>query len=130
MNAAQLQGFKRALLDLRRELAKKGPSKVEPNRTSDAKVGDDQDEQPLNEMMQSIASARNKNLEGVLGKVQKALAKIEEAPEEFGVCEECDENIIAGRLKAMPYVELCVSCQSKRDGPKGGHTRKRLNDYQ
>lgn len=129
MTPAQLQGFKKALLELRRELAKKGPSKVEPNRTSDAKVGDDQDEQPLNEMMQSIASARNKNLEGVLGKVHKAIAKIEEAPDDYGVCEECDEDIILGRLKAMPYVEFCVNCQSKRDGAKGGRSRKSLTDY-
>lgn len=130
MTPAQRQSFKKALLELRHELAKKGPQKVEPNRTSDDKVGDDQDEQPLNEMMQSIASARNKNLEGVLGKMHKALVRLEESPDDFGVCEECDEDIILGRLKAMPYVEFCVKCQSTRDGPKGGHTRKKLNDYQ
>lgn len=130
MTPAQLQGFRKALLELRRELAKKGPMKVEPNRTSDAKVGDDNDEQPLNEMMQSIASARNRNLTGVLGLVEKALKKLEEEPDDFGVCEDCNEDIIPGRLKAMPYVEFCVTCQSKRDAPKGGPTRKKLTDYQ
>lgn len=130
MTEAQLQSFRKALVQLKRELAKKGPSKVEPNRTSEAKVGGDEDEQPLNEMMQSIASARNKNLSGVLGKVEKALRKLDEEPDDFGICEDCNEDIILGRLKAMPYVEFCVNCQSKRDAPRSGPTRKKLTDFQ
>ena len=93
-------------------------------------MGGDQDEQPLNEMHQAIASNRNKNLAGVLARVEKALAKLREAPEEFGTCEECGEDVALPRLKAMPYAELCVGCQSKRDAPKGGPTRKRITDFQ
>ena len=39
-----------------RELTGKTIAKIEPNRTDDAKVGGDEDEQPLNEMLQAIAS--------------------------------------------------------------------------
>ena len=129
MTPAQLQSFKKALLELRRELSKKGPAKIDPNRTSEAEVGGDEDEQPLNEMLQSIASARNRNMEGVLAKVEKALRKIEDVPDDYGICEDCNEDIVLGRLKAMPYAELCVNCQSKHDGPKGPATRKKLTDY-
>jgi DnaK suppressor protein len=61
--------------------------------------------------------------------VAKAVSKLDEAPDEFGLCEECGEELLPARLKAMPYVELCVECQAKRDGPKGPRTRRNLYDY-
>ena len=41
---------------------------------------------------------------------------------------ECGEEIGEGRLKAMPYAEFCVTCQTKRDPAKTA-TRKKLTDY-
>ena len=49
---------------------------------------------------------------------------------EYVECEECGEEAGFGRLKAMPYAELCVNCQGKRDSAnKGGPTRRKLTDY-
>jgi RNA polymerase-binding transcription factor DksA len=45
------------------------------------------------------------------------------------VCEECGDDLPAARLLAMPYAELCLECQSKRDGPKGPKTRRNLYDF-
>jgi len=129
LTKAQRATLKAALLEQKRALSRKGPVKIEPNRTSEAKVGGDEDEQPLNEMMQSIASARNRNMEGVLGLVEKALRKLDEDEELYGVCDGCDEDIAFGRLRAMPWAGLCVACQGKMDGPRSGHTRKKLTDY-
>ena len=92
-------------------------------------VGGDQDEQPLNEMLQTIASNRNRNLGALIVRVESALTKIEKTPGEFGVCEGCEEQISAARLKAMPYVMLCVLCQTKQDGTKTNAKRKSLTDY-
>lgn len=130
MTPKQRSELKAALLALRAELTGKGPLRIDPNRTDEARVGGDEDEQPLNEMLQSIASKRNKTNEGVLRLVDKALQKLAESPDDYGLCEACDEDIAAGRLKAMPYADLCVACQGKRDGPKGGPTRKKLTDYE
>ncbi len=33
----------------------------------------------------------------------------------YGECEECGDEIGAGRLKAMPLAKLCVSCQSQSE---------------
>ncbi|RYZ36122.1 MAG: TraR/DksA family transcriptional regulator, partial [Myxococcaceae bacterium] len=89
----------------------------------------DEDEQPLNEMMQTIASSRNRNTDGTLARVVKALGKLREEPDSFGECEECGDEIPLGRLKAMPYAEFCVTCQGNKDGPKGPVRRKHLTDY-
>jgi DnaK suppressor protein len=127
---AQLQKLKALLLALREELSEQGREKIAPNRTSAAEIGGDEDEQPLNEMHQAIASNRNRTHSGMLGRVERALKKLADAPEDVGVCEECGEDIPFGRLTAMPYAELCVTCQSGRDAPKGGPTRKKITDYQ
>ena len=129
MTAAQRAKFKKRLVALEREMTGKGSKKL-PNRAEEVEPTNDEDEAPLNEMIQSIDSNRNRNLTGVLARIQKALAKLEQTPDEFGLCEECGEEIGAGRLTAMPYAERCVTCQGQRDGPKGMPTRRKLTDYQ
>ena len=43
--------------------------------------------------------------------IEEALEKVREGT--YGVCEECGDEIGAGRLKAMPLARLCVPCQSR-----------------
>ncbi|WP_342375700.1 TraR/DksA family transcriptional regulator [Myxococcus stipitatus] len=129
MNAKQRDELKGLLLALHSELTEKAPARIEPNRTDDARIGGDEDEQPLNEMMQAIASNRNRNMDGVLARVLKALAKLRDDPDSFGECEECGDEVPLGRLRAMPYAELCVTCQGGKDAPKGRATRRKLTDY-
>jgi DnaK suppressor protein len=121
--------FKKLLTQLEKELTKKGSVRATPNRGSAEEVGGDEDEQPLNEMMQAIASNRNRNLDGVLVRVRAALQKLKDTPDDFGLCEDCGDQIGSGRLKAMPYAEMCVVCQGKRDGPRVPATRKHLLDF-
>jgi DnaK suppressor protein len=126
---AQRERLKQQLLALHAELSGKAPVSVEPNRKDEARIGGDEDEQPLNEMLQAIASNRNRNTDGVLQRVVRALGKLRNEPESFGECEECGDEIPAGRLEAMPYAEFCIACQGQRDAPKSGPTRRKLTDY-
>lgn len=128
MTPAQRKQLEKKLEALRAELGQKQPAKLEPNRGSEAEVSDE-DAQPLNEMLQAIASNRNRAMGGVAAKVEKALHKLRESPDDFGLCEECEEEIAFQRLSAMPYAEYCVDCQSHQDGPKGPQTRRKLTDY-
>ena len=129
LTAAQKRTLRRALQALMSDVSSKVPQRIAPNRTDDSKVGGDEDEQPLNEMLQAIASDRNRAFGDALGRAQRALEKLDNAPEDAGTCEECGEDIPWGRLKAMPYAELCVACQGKRDGPHRGPTRRGLTDF-
>ncbi|WP_243369867.1 TraR/DksA C4-type zinc finger protein [Geotalea sp. SG265] len=45
-----------------------------------------------------------------LRNIDEALLKIEE--EEYGICEECEEEIPIGRLKIVPFARYCVKCKS------------------
>ena len=127
MKASELVRWKKRLFDLRVEILAEGDVAIEPARKDEARVGSDEDEQPLVEMSQVIASKRNRARTDVLARVNRALARIENEPELFGLCQECEEPI-GKRLEAMPYVEFCVECQQASDGvPKPGRRRHLLD---
>ncbi len=54
------------------------------------------------------------NLDGLLQKVDRALAKLEEGS--YGICDRCGKPIAPERLEAMPAASLCLACQDVEDG--------------
>lgn len=48
-----------------------------------------------------------------LQSVEDALERIDEGI--YGICDSCESEIAAGRLEAMPFTRLCVSCQAERE---------------
>lgn len=129
MSPAQIAGFRATLLRLRAEALEAGPARIEPNRKDPTTVGiADEDEQALSEMMQTLASEKNKKQAELLSQVDRALRRLDASPDDFGLCEECEEEIPEKRMKLMPYATLCAECQAKRD-PRRGGTRKSLTDF-
>lgn len=118
------------LLSTRRaELVSAGPHAIEPNRRDPSTSGvADEDEQALSEMLQTLASTRNRDSARVLGEIDRALAKLRDEPEDFGVCEDCGEDIPERRLAVMPWAQLCTECQAKVD-PRRNVARKKITDY-
>jgi DnaK suppressor protein len=55
------------------------------------------------------------NVRDLLAKIERALRRIEEG--RFGVCDRCGKPIEKARVKALPYVDLCIKdaqAQSRR----------------
>src|SRR6516164_4056383 len=129
MDAASRERYRKRLLALKGEILGEGDIEAEGTRQEDTAVGNDEDAQPLAEMSQAIASSRNKNRTGVLGRVTAALARLDGDLESFGLCLDCEEPIAGKRLELMPYVELCVECQQAEDGPRQKGGRRHLTDY-
>jgi DnaK suppressor protein len=129
MQSAAIQRHRQRLKDLKAEILAEGDIQLEPGRKDPAAVGTDDDAQPLGEMSQAIASGRNRNRAEVLARVVAALARIDDDPDSYGSCMECDEPIAAKRLELLPYVELCVECQQAADGPKTPRGRRHLRDF-
>jgi DnaK suppressor protein len=128
VEASERARWKKRLLDLRQEILAEGDVPIEPTRKDAAKVGGDEDEQPLVEMSQVIASKRNRARTEVLGRVGRALARLESDPDAFGECAECGEPL-GKRLEAMPYVEYCVECQQASDVAHKPGRRRHLLDF-
>lgn len=129
MERKQLDRCRRNLERLRGEALAAGPAKIEPNRTDASSVGvADEDAQALSEMMQTLASQRNRQQAELVARIDAALRRLQEQPDEFGLCEECEEEIDARRLELMPHATLCTECQAKRD-PRRGVGRRKITDY-
>ncbi len=107
----RIMAARKRLLDMREELVGEGLGKSFPEdlaRPFD--IGDEGDraDSERTQEVSVLLSVRDK--EKLLA-IDEALDKIQEGT--FGECEECGEEIGAGRLKAMPLAKLCVSCQSQ-----------------
>jgi DnaK suppressor protein len=51
-------------------------------------------------------------------RIDEALQRLENGT--YGSCEECDEEIPAARLQALPFATLCISCQElQEESPQG-----------
>ena len=128
MDANELNKFRRLLEAQKQELIAEGDIKLEPVRR-DAVTAADEDEQPLAEMTQSIASKRNRERARTIAAIDAALAKIDDEPDDFGLCEDCEEDIADRRLEAMPHARLCIRCKSRREADATPGSRKHLTDY-
>lgn len=129
MTPRKLAALRAALQKLLDTALAEGPARIEPNRTDDAAVGvPDEDAQALSEMMQTLSSQRNRQRGEELARIRRALRKIDAAPDEYGLCEECEEEIPEKRLDFLPQAALCAECQARHD-PRRGTGRRSITDY-
>jgi DnaK suppressor protein len=74
--------------------------------------------EPSGDIYDQASSERDRELGLLLGDrereklhaIDEALLRINEG--EYGICEECEEEIPLGRLKAMPFARHCVRCKA------------------
>ncbi len=125
---SRIDKHRQRLLALRDELRREGSHKIEPVREDPVKKIDE-DAAPLTEMSQVIASNRNRSRAVELGKIEAALRRLEEEPEDFGLCESCDEPIPPRRLELVPWVRLCIKCQAEQEDDSKPGARRHLTDY-
>jgi DnaK suppressor protein len=56
--------------------------------------------------------ALRKNAQQLLVQITDALERFDRGT--YGICEQCGAEIDPARLKALPYVTLCLRCQQQR----------------
>lgn len=128
MEAETLAAFRARLVERRKALLEEGDLRADPNRDNPV-TALDEDAQPLNEMNQVITSRRNRVRAQELAGVNGALQRIEEDPEEYGLCLDCDEPIPLGRLELMPWALRCVRCQSENVDGVRDRRRRHATDF-
>ena len=129
MTHAEREAVRAALVKLHDDLVDAGAFAVKAELDSPVPSSRDEDEAPLVEMGQAIASARNRERGERLGQIAEALRRLVEEPDEFGLCEACGEALPPRRLALMPFATLCVPCQSAAEGDPHGPGRRKVTDY-
>lgn len=105
--------IKKKLLQMREELLSEISSSVKTEREIlKPEIGD---------LYDQASSERERELNLLLcEKDRKKLAQIDEAISRinrgtYGICESCGEKIAKGRLMALPFTQLCVSCKAEEE---------------
>ncbi len=113
MKKRDIERFKKLLLEQREQL--QGNAK----RTLSGDIHVDPDDFPdeidtaSSEINLQFTGRLREREQGLLGKIDAALVKIEEG--EYGECITCGEDIGVKRLKARPVAELCIDCKSDQE---------------
>lgn len=75
-------------------------------------------DEPSGDIYDQASNERDRELLLLLGdrerekirNIDEALMRLNDG--EYGICEDCEEEIPLGRLKAMPFARLCVKCKA------------------
>ena len=110
----RLDEIKKILLQMKADTLKEISKAVKS--TADVTTGE-----PSGDIYDQASSERDRELGLLLGDrereklvaIQEALERIEDGS--YGICESCESDIAPGRLEALPFTRLCVSCQSDRE---------------
>ena len=113
MNKAQLKKFRALLEEKRDEIVKKAKQTLDEDMTLDANDLPDEMDLAASEGLQSFQFRLRGREKTFLEKIDRALQKIEGG--EFGVCEECGEEISVKRLEARPETTLCIRCKEDQE---------------
>jgi DnaK suppressor protein len=120
MGPKQLAYFRAKLQKWREDLVEESKQTIDNLRDEVRDVGDEA-ERATRETENSLELRTRDRYRKLIGKIDKALKRIEEG--RYGFCEETDEEIGIERLEARPIATLCLDAQERWE-----HRQKQMGD--
>ena len=112
MEAEKLEYFRNVLSDEMKTLLNEADKTV-TEMTSDASSFPDPTDRATQESDRNFELRIRDRERKLINKIKDALDRIDNG--EFGVCEECGEQIGEARLKARPVTTLCINCKMEEE---------------
>jgi len=116
----ELLEIKEILIEMKNEILQNLEERIKSNDMSEQReigdIFDDADLEQSREFNLLLTTRERQKLD----QIESALSKLDNG--EYGYCEDCDETIPVGRLRAMPFATLCVKCKSERESIEGHAT--------
>ncbi|MDH3446157.1 MAG: RNA polymerase-binding protein DksA [Deltaproteobacteria bacterium] len=104
--------FFRKFLNLRVEELRSEAGKTVDDMDEDGNFPDPSDRATMESNRNSVLRIRDRERK-LIFKIQDALRRLDAG--EFGICEECGEEIGIERLKARPVTTHCIDCKSSQE---------------
>jgi len=104
--------FFRSLLNQRINELRLEAGRTVENMDEDGNFPDPTDRALMESNRNSILRIRDRERK-LIFKIQEALQRLNDG--EYGLCEECGEEIGIERLKARPVTTLCIGCKSSQE---------------
>jgi DnaK suppressor protein len=111
-NDERYEVLKAMLEERRREVQEKLRSLRESLPVEAGSVRD-AEEQSVDDFVTEVDMALMQMKSETLGKIDQAMDRLEDGT--YGLCQECDGEISAARLKALPFAHLCRGCQEQAE---------------
>lgn len=124
MRKAMLKSARVRLLEMKKQILREISEDLRQGREGAKDDGMDTYDLASEERDREISFILSDREREKLQAVEEALERIEEGT--YGICESCDSEIAAGRLEALPFTRVCVSCQSERE--KEAKLSRRFDD--
>jgi len=112
MQEKDLEFFRQLLMQWMEELLNQADETVEELLASRENLADPLDRASAESDRIRILRMRDRE-SMLIKKIRQSLEDIENG--EYGVCEDCGEDISIERLKARPVTSLCIRCKTKRE---------------
>ena len=113
MDKRTIEQYRKKLLEKHRELTRAYlRDKTYGKESDEGGSADLADKAAISYTKEFLYSLSNTE-RNVLQQVEQALLRLEE--KDFGVCDECEENIQKKRLDAVPWARYCLPCQEAVD---------------
>lgn len=113
LTTAQIEQFKKTLFEKRDHLLAEAKRTLDQEMVIEADERMDEVDQASSEYMQAFSFRLRGRERFLLGKIKKALTKMDAG--EYGLCEECEEQISLKRLQARPEAQLCIQCKEAQE---------------
>lgn len=112
MNKEQTEEFRQILQDQMDEILRGADKTVSEMTDEKTNFPDPTDRASLESDRNFELRIRDRERK-LLNKIREAMERLEDG--EFGICEECGEDIGPARLKARPVTTLCIECKTEQE---------------
>ena len=113
LTTEKLEEFRTILHDKRDRLLAEAKRTLDQEMVIETEERMDEVDQASSEYMQAFSFRLRGRERFLLGKIEHALKKMDEG--EYGLCEECDDQISLKRLMARPEAQLCIQCKEAQE---------------
>lgn len=113
LTKAQVEEFRTTLHEKRARLIAEAKRTLDQEMVIEADERMDEVDQASSEYMQAFSFRLRGRERFLLGKIEHALKKMDDG--EYGLCEECEEQISLKRLHARPEAQLCIQCKEAQE---------------
>jgi DnaK suppressor protein len=113
MDRKSIERFKKMLQSRHREL-RKSLTQTQRESLTQHDYGKDEGDRANTSLAREIDLGQKSRDRALLSAIDSALKRI--AEDRFGQCINCEQEINAKRLEAIPWVRYCITCQELIDG--------------
>lgn len=104
-----VEKFKKQLIEKREEILNEAGRTLSDMTDQNQNIPDPNDRATVESGRSFELRIRDRERK-LLSKIEEALERVEEG--EFGICEDCGEEIGLKRLEARPVTTLCIDCKT------------------